>query len=564
MFGEMGIARQWVAKAANDLLLVCFSLAAVLAVAGCAKKEGRADKGATQEAVLHVGNGAEPQDLDPHLVQGVPEHRLTSTLFEGLVDLDPETLEPIPAVAESWEISEDRKVYTFRLRVSAKWSNGDPVTAHDFVYAWRRILTPTLASEYAYMLFCIENARGYNEGAITDFGEVGVKALDGRTLEVALECPTPYFLSMQVHYTWYPVHQATIEAFGRIDERHTKWTRPGNLVGNGAFKLGQWEPNRLIRVVKNEHYWDAKTVRLDAMVFHPIDNLLTEERSFRSGELHVTESVPLNKVQVYQRDYPELIQNDPYLGTYFYRLNVTKPPFDDPRVRRAFAMAVDRESIVRDVLRAGQAPAYGFTPPNTAGYTCDSAIPYDVETARRLLAEAGYPNGEGLPPIELLYNTAESHKLVAEAIQNMWRTALNVDVSILNQDWKVYLATMNNLDYQIARSAWVGDFIDPINFLECFTTGNGNNRTGYSNATFDDLIARAACEPDTANRLALFRKAEAILLEDAPLIPIYYYRRVYLKSPSVKGWHSNVLGYISFKRLYLDDEGADGPERKDG
>ena len=499
--------------------------------------------------MLRIGNGAEPQQLDPHTTTGVPEHRIASTLFEGLASIDPSDLRPVPAVAERWAVSDDGLVYSFTIRDAAAWSNGDPVTAEDFVYSWQRILSPGLASEYAYMLYCIKNAKAFNEGALTDFTQVGAKALDARTLEVTLERPTPYFLSMQVHNAWYPIHRATIERFGRIDERATKWTQPGNLVGNGPFMLERWDPSELIRVVKNSRYWDSDNVRLAAVEFRPIDDQLTEERSFRTGELHATESVPLSKIDVYKRDNPGVLHIDPYLGTYVYRFNVTRPPFDNVLVRRAFAMAIDREKLVSHVLKGGQLPAPHFTPPNTAGYTCAASIPYDPAAGRDLLARAGYPGGAGLPPVELLYNTSENHKLIAEAVQQMWKADLNVQVSLVNQDWKVYLDSMNALDYQIARSGWIADYVDPNNFLECFLSGNGNNRTGYGSDAYDALIEKAGRTLDPQARFAVFQEAERLLLDDCPLAPVYFYTRIYLKSPDVVGWQPNILGFIPFKRL---------------
>lgn len=532
------------------------ALIAALAAAGCGSALD-ADR-ASREGILLVGNGAEPQALDPHLVTGVPEHRISSALFEGLVDVDATTLEPVPAVAESWEISDDGRVYTFTLRDNARWSNGDPVTAGDFAYAWRRILSPKLASEYAYMLHCIENARAFNEGELDDFGEVGVKVVDEHTLEVTLAQPTPYFLAMQMHYTWYPVHQATIERFGAIDERGTKWTRPGNFAGNGAFMLERWEPSRVLTVKKNPHYWNAPEVELEGVHFYPIEDSLTEERSFRSGRLHFTENVPLSKIEVYQRESPDRIHIDPYYGTYFYRFNTTKPPFDDARVRRAFAMTIDRETLVATIVKAGRKPAGHFTPPDPAGYTCEAAIPFDPEAARELLADAGYPAGEGFPRVELLYNTSENHKLIAEAVQQMWKEHLNVAVGLMNQDWKVYLSSMTKLDYQIARSAWIGDFVDPVNFLECFTTGNGNNRTGWASPEYDALIAESRRIQERPARYAVYQKAERILLEEAPLAPVYFYTRVYLMSPDVKGFETNLLGYMNFKRMRLEPGGGAG------
>ncbi len=503
--------------------------------------------------VLHAGNGAEPQDLDPHTVTGVTEHRLASCLFEGLVDLDPATLEPVPAVAESWDVSSDGTVYTFHLRDAARWSNGDPVTAHDFLYGWRRILSPALGSEYAYMLFCMKNARTFNEGELTDFTQVGAEALDGKTLQVTLDYPAPYFLSMQIHYTWYPVHKATIERYGAMDERGTRWTRAGNLVGNGAFMLARWDPDRVITVRRNPYYWDKELPRLDAVSFYPIDNNLTEELLFRVGRLDLTSTAPLAKIEVYERERPDALRIDPYLGTYFYRLNVMRPPFDDRRVRRAFAMAVDREDLVRNVVRGGRKPACFLTPPDTAGYTCSSPMPYDPAQARSLLSQAGYPGGEGFPEVEILYNTSESHRQIAEALQAMWRETLNVRVTLANQDWKVYLDSLHELDYDIARSAWVGDFIDPINFLECFTSGNGNNRTGFASAAYDRLIEQARRTADLEARNAVYQQAEALLMTEAPIIPIYFYTQTYLKNPALDGLPPNILGYVSFKHLYYRD-----------
>ncbi len=506
-----------------------------------------------QDAILHVGNGAEPQDLDPHLVTGVPESRILSALFEGLTDVDPRTLEPIPGAAESWSVSDDGTVYTFTLRPDGRWSNGDPVTAHDFAYAWRRILTPALGAEYAYMLFCIKNARPFHEGDLEDFDEVGVRVIDDHTLEVTLENPTPYFLSMQIHYTWFPVHQPTIEAFGEMDHRGTRWTRAGNHVGNGPFKLDRWEPDRVIAVSHNPAYWNAAATGLEGVWFYPIDNALTEELLFRQGRLHLTENVPVDKIEVYQRDTPEVIRIDPYLGTYYFRLNVTRPPLDNPKVRRALGLALDRDDLVRNVVRAGREPAFFYTPPDTAGYTSEARMPYDPDKARELLAEAGYPDGQGLPPIELLYNTSENHRMVAEAVQAMWDETLNVRVTLTNQEWKVYLNSMQQLDYGIARSGWIGDFVDPINFLECFTTGNGNNRTGFSSPEFDALIEEARRTVDPEARLEFLQEAEHILMEEAPIIPVYFYTRTYLQSPEIEGLAANPLGYIAFHKLGLRD-----------
>ena len=428
---------------------------------------------------------AEVQELDPHVVSGVTEHRVLCSLFEGLTDADAATLEPVPAAADRWEVSDDGLRYTFHSREQARWSNGDPVTARDFAYAWRRILSPALGSEYAYMLYCLKNARAFNEGKLRDYDSLGVHATDVQTLMVELENPTPYFLSMQNHFAWYPVHQSTIEKHGRMDKRGTMWTRPGNLVCNGPFVLDDWLPNEKLSVRKNPFYWDAASVRLSGIDFHPIDNLQTEDRAFRSGLLHITSTIPLHRVAVYQREQPEILHIHPYYGCYFYRMNVTRAPFDNPLVRKAFALAINREEIVTHVLKGGEQPATCFVPPGDGKYPVLDVLRFDVERARALLAEAGYPDGQGLPPVNILYNTSEAHRTIAETVQRMWKENLNADVRLLNQDWKTYLSSLNMLDYEMARSSWIGDVADAVNFLECFQTDVGNNRTGWSSADYD-------------------------------------------------------------------------------
>ncbi|MDX9973216.1 MAG: peptide ABC transporter substrate-binding protein [FCB group bacterium] len=532
---------------------ICAGLCAVLLLGafGCGSKDTRVEQN-TRAGILDYNNGVEPQDLDPQITVGFNEHKVLSALFEGLTDLEPKTLQPIPATAESWTVSDDGKVYTFKIRTNAKWSDGAPLTAEDFVYSWQRILSPGLASEYAYMLFCIENGEAFNKGTLKDASQIGVKALDARTLEVRLVNPTPYFLSMQVHNSFFPVRKAAVEKHGRMDERGTRWTRPGNLVGNGPFRLEDWRPNQYVKTVRNEHYWDAGKVRLNGITFYPIESSLTEERSFRAGDLHLTSTVPIQKIAVYRKENPKLMRIDPFFGSYFYRLNVTRKPLDDVRVRRALSLAIDRESIVRDVTKGDERPAYFFTPPDTAGYTCRTMVAENVEEAKRLLAEAGYPDGKGFPSIEIKFNTLESHKSIAEAIQQMWRKHLGIEATLVNEDWKVYLSSMTNLDYDVTRSTWIGDYFDAMNYLECFVTGGGNNRTGWSNAKYDELIKQAAATLDSAQRLELYQRAEAILLDELPIVPIYFMTRPYLISPDVKGWEPSILGQVIYKEVYLE------------
>jgi oligopeptide transport system substrate-binding protein len=519
--------------------------------AGCSGGGGSGAPGAAAN-VLRVNLGTEVQDLDPHTVTGVPEHRALAALFEGLADLDPATMAPIPAAATHWEISEDGLRYVFHLREDGKWSNGDPVTAGDFVYSYQRMLSPAMAAEYAYFLHALKNGKAYNEGRITDFAEVGARALDDRTLEITLEHPTPYFLGMQTHQAWFPVHRGTVEAHGGATTRGSRWTRAGNHVGNGPWLLAEWRPGEYIQVLRNPHYWNAGAIRLDGIRFFPIDNQQTEERSFRAGDLHMTDSIPLHRIETYRKDNPEVLQIGPYLGTYFYRVNLTRAPFTDLRVRQALALAVDRETLAETVCKAGEQPAFHFTPPGISGYTPEAGHRYDVARAQALLAEAGYPGGQGLPPVEILYNTSEQHQTIAEAIQAMWKRNLGIDVRLLNQDWKVYLTSQDTLDYGLARAGWIADYVDPINFLECFLTHSGNNRTGFSDAEYDRLIAAAYAETDGAARNALLQQAETILLDAVAVIPLYFYTYKFLLGPEVRGYTPNVLDYRRWEDMWLE------------
>ena len=502
--------------------------------------------------ILHLGNGAEPKALDPHVVTGVTEHNIISALLEGLVTEDPKTLEPQPGAAESWSVSDDGTVYTFVLRSNGKWSNGDTVTAHDFVFSFERMLSPGLSAEYAEMLFVMKNAAAFHEGTIADFSQVGVRAVNYYTLEITLNAGTPYFLSMLNHYSWYPVHKQTILKHGKMDELHTPWTRPGNYVGNGVFVLDTWEVNKVIVVKKNPLHWDAKIVRLEAIHFHAIEKALTEERAFRAGDLHVTGTVPLDKIEKYQQKSPELLMVSPYIGTYYYLFNVEQPPLDDVRVRKALSMSIDRAAICTYVLKAGQLPAYHFVPPDTGGYTSQARVTYDIAAAKKLLAAAGYPDGEGFPGFELLYNTNESHRKIAEVIQQMWQKNLNINVMLKNQEWKVYLDSTQQGDFQVARAGWIGDYVDPNTFLDLWITGGGNNRTRWSNNDYDNFISTAAATSDAAVRFNAFQKAETILLDELPIMPIYLYVSLSLIQPGVRGWHPTLLDHHPYKYVYLE------------
>ncbi|MGI9229690.1 MAG: peptide ABC transporter substrate-binding protein [Gammaproteobacteria bacterium] len=519
----------------------------------CSLDAGTNVETGTRDSILHAGNGTEPQDLDPHVVTGITEHNIIIALNEGLVSKHPEDLSIRPGVAEAWRLAGDGVTYTFTLRENARWSNGEPLTATDFVGSWRRALLPGLANAYAYMLYPLKNAEAFNRGEITDFEQVGVKAADARTLVVQLHRPVPYFLQLLDHYSYFPVPVAVIRQHGALDERGARWTRPGNHVGNGPYKLSEWLMNRIIIVDKNPYYWDADKVTINTIKFYPIDNTTTEEHMFRAGQLHLTNTIPIGKMQAYQQSQDPALRVDPYLGTYYYALNTTVPALRDARVRRALAISIDRESIVRKITRGGQLSAYNFTPPDTNGYTARARMEYNIDRARRLLAEAGFPDGEGFPELTITYNTSDGHRKIAIAIQEMWKQALNIKVGLLNQEWKVYLDTTKGMNHQIARAAWIGDYFDPGTFLDLFITDGGNNITGWSNAEYDALIQTAADTPDQAERYEHFQRAEAILMAEAPVIPIYTYTRQMLMSPDVKGYYTNILDYRSYKDMSLEE-----------
>ena len=515
-----------------------------LAFAGCGRHPGRVAQG-DRDQIFYWGNGNEPADLDPQTVVGEPESHIFNALCEGLVSADPKDLHPLPGVAERWDVSPDGRTYTFHLRANARWSNGDPLTAKDFLDSYRRILSPALGAQYAELFFNhvqVVNAKEFYDGKLGDFAQVGFQAPDPQTLVVHLKEPATYFLQVLNHQAWYPVHLPTILKFGRFDEKGTAWTHPGNFVGNGPFRLRTWEGHRELVVERDPGYWDAANVRLKEIHYYPTENVDTEEKDFRAGQYHVTYEVPQSKIDVYRRRAPQALVISPYYGTYYYRLNVTNPVLKDRRVRRALAMAMDREGIVKSVTRGGQLPAHCLTPPDpvAGGYVCRAGIPTDYEGARRLLAEAGYPDGRGLPPVEILINTNANHREVAEVVQQTWKDQLHVDARIVNQEWKVYLDSQHQLNYCVSRSAWIGDYTDPFTFLGLMLSDGGNNDTGFNNPEYDRLIAHSRELPDPAARREVFQQAEALLLDEAPVAPIYFYTRVYLRQPSVRGWYDNV------------------------
>ncbi len=546
--GEDGIMKRRNAKRFIAARFIAWSavLSALLAV-GCGERASTVGGN-----VLLVGNGGEPRDLDPHVVTGSPEVNILHALFEGLITYHPtDPADVLPGVAERWEMSEDGLRWTFHLREDARWSNGDPVTAHDFVYSWRRVLEPVLGNEYADWMYMVENAEAYNRGEIDDPDALGLRAPDDHTFEITLHAPTADFLLIILHHSFMPVHRDTIERHGTIGQRSSGWTLPGHHVGNGPFRLAAWRPNTLIEVERNPYYWDAETVRLDGMRFFPIEDENTEERAFRAGQLHITQGVPANMRERYREERPDEIRFDPLSAVYFYRINTTRPALDDVRVRRALSLALNREQIVRTVTRGGERSAYAYVPSPTGGYVPPRGIVgHDPEKARSLLAEAGFPEGRGFPRVELLYNTSDNHRRLAEAVQQMWRRELGVSVTLQNQEWQVYLDSTQNMDYDISRAGWVGNLF-PLTFLRVYLSDSPNNQTGFASEAFDDLIREARHTLDDDRRFALLHEAETLLLESHAILPVYWYTNPFLIHPAVRNWNPHPIDQRPYKFVEL-------------
>jgi len=498
---------------------------------------------AAQEQVFRINNMVEPESLDPGVVTGVPEHRILSNLFEGLTTTDPKDLSPRPGMAASWTLSKDGLTYTFKLR-DATWTDGRPVTARDFVFAWERVLNPKSGAKYAQHLFHVKNGEAYNTGRLTDFGQVGVRALDSKTLQVTLESPTAYFLDLTNFYTLYPLPSWALEAHGK------DWVKPGKIVSNGPFKLVSWVPQKELVLERNSGHWDAGSVKLQKAIFLPTDDVNTAYKQFLAGDSDWIPTVPPSQI-VAAKAKPEYYAS-PYLGTYYFRFNVTKPPVSDVRVRKALGLAVDRESLTKFVTKASEVPHSGFVPAGLRGYEGPRGLGFDPVAAKKLLAEAGYPGGKGFPKTELLYNTSDLHRVITQAVQQMWKEHLGIQVELVNVEWKVYLARQSGLDYQISRAGWIGDYVDPNTFLEMWKTGGGNNQTGWSSKRFDDLMDRAARLLDAKDRMRAMQDAERILLDDGPVLPLFTYVNKGMLSRKVKGWYPNILDQHPLKYIRIE------------
>lgn len=512
---------------------------ATLLLSACGRMHERAD--------LVFINGAEPETIDPAIVTDQVSMRVASALFEGLCRNNEEG-KPEPGVAERWEESPDKKTYTFHLRADAKWSNGDAVTARDFVYSWRRVLEPATAADYATQLYILRGARAFNEGTNSDFGAVGVRAIDERTLEVVLENPTPYFIDLCAFPTLAPVHEATLTA------HKSAWVKPQNVVGNGPYLLNEWLLDDRIELKKSPGYWDAANVKMRTIDVLPISDPNTALNYFLTGQADLLAdkaTVPVSLAsKLCQQPW---FHTGPFLGTWFIRFNVTKPPFNDPRVRHALSLAIDKKRITEKITQLGERTAFALVPPGAgAGYQPPKGDDFDPQKARELLAQAGFPEGRGFPLMEYLHITPLVEQNIAVELQAMWEENLHIKVSLAKQEQKMWLASMRDLSYQTMRSSWVGDYNDPNTFLEMFTTGNGNNRTGWASAEYDKLIAEAAREPDVRKRNAIFHRAETMLIVDeAVILPVYYYVGVqFAHKDKLGGVQTNLIDDHPFRCMH--------------
>lgn len=515
------------------------------------------DETLAADQTLRINMSSEPPTFDPAQAQDSQANTVLKLMYEGLTRMD-EAGEAQPAAAESWEI--DGTKYTFHLREGATWSNGDPVTANDFVFAWERVLSPeTLpAPPYAYQLYYIKNAQEFNEGKITDFSQVGVKAVDEHTLEVELVTPTPYFLGLTSFYTFYPVHQSV-----KDDEA---WAVDANkMITNGAFTLTTWAKGQSIEVTKSDSYWGKDEIKLNKVAISLVNSGATELASYRNGELdragHPNGEIPTDQIPIVQQELKDEVEIKGTASTYYYEFNVTAEPFDNVNIRRAFAMAIDRQAIVDKVTLGGQLPAYGFVPPGIKGVDDEFRNEVDDKTyfsenyeeAKKLLEQGMQEKGyTQLPEITLLYNTSEGHKKIALAVADMWKKNLGVDVKLENQEWAVFLENRQSLNYQVARAGWSADYNDPMTFLDMWVTGGGNNDSGYANADYDALINQAKNTDDAAARNEAFKKAEENLIKDNQvLLPIYYYTSVSVAKPYLKGVVLDFSGAVDYSRAYL-------------
>ena len=521
-------------------LVLLLALAAVLTFSGCIRSEPVPD--------LVIINGAEPESLDPAVLTGEADGRVALELFAGLTRYNPTDAAPIPDLAESWDLSADGKVYTFRLRTNAVWSTGEPITARDFVYSWLRVLDPASASEYAGQLYYLKNGEAYNAGRVKDPSQVGVTALDHCTLRVELNHPTAFFPDLCTYVTLRIVPRQAIEKNG------DRWLMVHPVPCSGPYELAAWRINDRIRLRKNPSYWDAANTKTEIVDLLPCTSANTALNLYETRVADIVwdkNLVPVELLDVLLKR-PDF-HSFSYLGTYFIRFNVTRKPFGDPRVRQALALVIDKKRIVEKITKGGERAASSHTPPGIPGYVSPEGLGFDPDLARQFLAQAGFSGGQGFPEFEYLCDTtSRQHEQIAVELQEMWRRELGVHVRIRKLEWKTYLRAQGALDYDLSRSSWIGDYNDPNTFLDMFMSNNGNNRTGWSNARYDELVRAANAQVDREKRALLLQEAEILLVrQETPIVPLYHYAGLeYYDANRIKGIFPNILSQNPIRSIY--------------
>lgn len=505
---------------------------------------------------LWINGGNEPQTLDPHKMNGDPEINILVNMFVRLVQSNPQTGEIVPDLAKSWDISEDGREYTFHLREDAKWSDGKPITAQDVEWSWKRLIDPKTGSVSSSLADIIENAAEFRKGKASK-ESIGITAVDDRTLLVKLRAPVSYFLGQIEYIAFAPLPKHLIEKL-QSEKKEDQWTKPQNIVVSGAFKLTEDRFKQDKVFEKNPSYYNADKVRLQKVKSFVIESYNADLNAYRTGQhdWSCCNSLP-----------PESLDNlrakkdfhiDPYLATYFFMTNTTKKPMNNALVRKALSLAIDRQSLVDNVTRGGQIASRDFVPTGTLGYAGIQSTLYDPDGAKKLLAKAGYPNGKNFPKLGLKFNTSEVHRMIAEAVQQMWKKNLNIDVELVNVEWSVFMDDQKSGNFQITRRAWIGDYIDPYTFLSVPLSDGTNNKSGWKNKKYDQLIAASNLERDQAKRFKIFQEAEKILAEEQPYLPLYFYTRPYMKKPFLRGFWPHLQNHHEWKYMYIDPRWADG------
>jgi oligopeptide transport system substrate-binding protein len=499
---------------------------------------------------LWINGGNEPQYLDPNKINGNPEINICTNLFVRLTQTNPKTGEIIPDLAERWDISADGREYTFHLRKDAKWSDGQAITARDVEYSWKRLIDPKTGSVSGSLADVIENAYAFRTGK-KPMNSVSVKALDNHTLWVRLVSPIGYFLGLIEYTAFSPLPTHLIEKL-KADGKEDQWTRPENIVVSGAYTLVEdhFKQHKVFK--KNPKYYRADKVRIEKIRSLIIESYNSDMNAYRTGQHDWS---CCNSLPPEQMDFVKSKKDfhvDPYLATYFLMMNTSKKPLDNPLVRKALSLAIDRKAIVDNIVRGGQTPSRDFVPAGTAGYPGINSVVFDVAEAKKLLAQAGYPDGKDFPKVAFKFNTSEVHKLVAEAIQQMWKNNLGVNIELLNEEWSVFMESQKSGNFQILRRAWIGDFVDPFSFLNVLQSNGSNNKSGWKNKTYDQLMEASNLESDKQKRFEIFKKAEAILAEEQPYLPLFSYTRSYMKKPFLRGFWPHFQDRHEWKYMWID------------